>query len=91
MCVQFLVHSNFHFTHCRQWTARKYRNYFLSVICRLFQGFHEYVSLLLKHGAGVALPDVEGKTPLHWAASSDAAVAAAAATNSNASHASAAK
>ena len=49
------------------------------------------MSLLLKHGAGVALPDVEGKTPLHWAASSDAAVAAAAATNSNASHASAAK
>ena len=57
------------------------------------QGFYEYVSLLLKHGARVALPDVEGKTPLHWAASSDAAVAAAAASsnNSNASHASAAK
>ena len=60
------------------------------------QGFYEYVSLLLKHGARVALPDVEGKTPLHWAASSDAAVAAAAAAaassnNSNASHASAAK
>ena len=57
------------------------------------QGFYEYVSLLLKHGARVALPDVEGKTPLHWAASSEAAVATAAASsnNSNASHASAAK
>ena len=56
------------------------------------QGFYEYVSLLLKHGARVALPDVEGKTPLHWAASSDTAVAAAASSNnSNTSHASAAK
>ena len=57
------------------------------------QGFYEYVSLLLKHGARVALPDVEGKTPLHWAASSDAAVTAAAASSnsSNTSHASAAK
>ena len=61
--------------------------------CCLFQGFHEYVGLLLKLSASVALPDVEGKTPLHWAASSDAAVAAAATAtnNSNASHASAAK
>ena len=65
----------------------------MSLICCLFQGFYEYVSLLLKQGASVALPDVEGKTPLHWAASSDAAVAAAAATSksSNASHASASK
>ena len=54
------------------------------------QGFHEYVSLLLKHGACVGLPDVEGKTPLHWAASSDAA-AAASNNSSNASHASPAK
>ena len=54
------------------------------------QGFYEYVSLLLKHGARVALPDVEGKTPLHWAASSEAAVAAAAASSNN-SNASAAK
>ncbi len=40
------------------------------------QGCHEYAKLLLKHGASVEVTDVEGKTALHWAASSGGAAAA---------------
>lgn len=45
------------------------------------------MSLLLKHSASVSLPDVEGKTPLHWAASSEAAAVG----KSSSSHSSPAK
>ena len=33
-------------------------------------GILEHVRMLIKQDSNIGIPDVEGKTPLHWAASS---------------------